>query len=99
MGFEYKIITKLHQKQISEVQQLLEQNHIFDKKYEFDNKLFWDFRKPGNKGKMPNISVAFESDGIYICRHEGGFVWKNLENVKTYMESENVSYEILDYQE
>lgn len=99
MGFEYKIITKLNQKQISEVQQLLEQNNIFDKKYEFDNKLFWDFRKPDNTGKMPNISVAFESDGIYICRHEGGFVWKNLENVKTYMESENVSYEILDYQE
>ncbi len=99
MGFEYKIIAKFTEKEISEIKNVLETSKDFDKKYEFNTKVFWDFRQLDNKGKMPNISVCFEKDGIYVCRYDGGYLWKNLIPLKNYIESKKNKYTILDYQE
>lgn len=99
MGFEYKIIAKLTKKQVSDIQYLLEENKEFDKKYVFDNKTYWDFRQLDNKGKMPNSSICFESDGIYICRYDGSDLWRNLKELKEYINRENIRYTLLDYQE
>ncbi|MCT2407777.1 hypothetical protein NZD88_09530 [Chryseobacterium antibioticum] len=99
MGFEYKITAKFTGKQITEIQYLFENDKTFDKKYEFNNKTFWDFRQPGNNGTMPNISIIFENDGIYICQYSSSYVWKDLDLLKTYIENENIEYEIIDYQD
>ncbi len=99
MGFEYKIIAKLSEKQISEIQNILELKIEFDKKYEFDNKTFYDLRLANNKGKMPNISISLESDGVYICRYEGGHLWKNLKELKEYIDDKHIKYTLLDYQD
>lgn len=99
MGFEYKITAKFTRKQITEIQYLFENDKTFDKKYEFNNTIFWDFRQAGNNGTMPNISIIFENDGLYICQYSSSYMWKDLNPLKTYIENENIVYEIIDYQD
>ncbi len=97
MGFEYKIKAKFTAIQTAEIQYLLENSKMFDKKYEFDKQIFWDFRHPANTGKMPNISIVFEKDGIYICQHISTEVWTDLD-ILNYIQNQQIEYEILDYQ-
>lgn len=99
MGFEYKIIAKFSQEQIAEIQDVVKTIDEFDKKYIFNNKTFWDFRSLDNKGKMPDISICFDNNGIYICRYGGGYLWKNLQELKEYIEHKNIKYTVFDYQE
>lgn len=99
MGFEYKIKTKLTDKQTSEIQDLLESFALFEKKYEYAHQLFWDFRHKENTGKMPNMSIIFEEDGIYICQYGSSYMWTDLNELKSYMEKEHIAYDILDYQD
>ena len=99
MGYEYKLKTKLTDKQTSEIQFLLVDNITFDKKYEFDNKEFWEFRRTENKGKLPNINIVFENDGIYICQWGSSYLWTDLDKLKDYIESNKIEYELIDYQE
>lgn len=99
MGFEYKLKTKLTDKQIIEIQELLENSALFEKKYEYAQQMFWDFRHPENTGKMPNISIIFEEDGIYICQYGSSYVWKDLDELKNYIKDEQITYEFIDYQD
>lgn len=99
MGFEYKLKAKLTDQQTAEIQDLLEKSVLFEKKYEYANQLFWDFRHAENTGKIPNISVIFEKDGIYICQWSSSYVWKDLEELKDYLQKEQIEYDLIDYQE
>jgi len=99
MGFEYKLKTKLTDKQTIEIQGLLVDNKTFDKKYKFDGKEFWDFRRADNNGKMPNINIVFEEDGIYICQYGSSYLWTDIENLKDYIDNEKIEYKIIDYQD
>jgi hypothetical protein len=65
----------------------------------FDNKTFWDFRQLENIGKIPNISLVFEKDEIYVCQYSSTDIWTDLDKLKNYIQNENIKYEILDYQE
>lgn len=97
MGYEYKIIAKFTEKQVAEIQDLLLNSKTFDKQYEFENNIFLDFRRPGNSGKIPNISIIFENDGIYICQYGSSYLWTDLDQLKYYIEEENIEYKIIDY--
>lgn len=99
MGFEYKLKTKLTDKQTAVIQGLLVNSITFDKKYKFDGKEFWDFRRAENNGKMPNINIVFEEDGIYICQYGSSYLWTDIENLKDYIDSEKIEYKIIDYQD
>ena len=99
MGFEYKLRTKLTNKQTNEIQDILVDNITFDKKYKFDNREFWEFRKAENNGKLPNINIVFENDGIYICQYGSSYLWTDLDKLKDYIERNKIEYEIIDYQE
>ncbi len=99
MGYEYKIVTKLTEKQIAEIQDLLVTNIIFDKKYEFNSKMFWDFRQPENNGEMPNISIIFENDGIYVCQYSSSYLWNHLGDLKNYIETQKIKFKLIDYQD
>ncbi len=99
MGFEYKIVTKLTDNQAEDIFTLLELNVFFDKKYPFDNKEFWDFRHPENKGRMPNITLTIEQDGIYICQNSSPYLWSDLDTLKNFIEQENIEHIIIDYSE
>lgn len=97
MGYEYKIMTKLTDRQLSEVQGLLMDNNTFDNKYEFNNEIWWEFRQPANSGKMPNCSVVFQDDGIYICQYLSPYLWESLDNLKDYMENNIVEFTLMSY--
>lgn len=99
MGFEYKLKTKLTDQQTTEIQNLLESSALFEKKYEYAHQLFWDFRHAENLGKIPNISIMFEEDGIYICQWSSSYVWKDLDELKNYIENKQIEYGLIDYQE
>jgi len=97
MGYEYKIIAKFTENQVSEIRDLLVNSKTFEKQYEFENNTFLDFRRPENSGKIPNISIIFENDGIYICQYGSSYLWTDLDQLKDYIENENIEYEIIDY--
>ncbi|WP_250253445.1 hypothetical protein [Chryseobacterium sp. Marseille-Q3244] len=99
MGFEYKLKTKLTDQQTTEIQDLLESSDLFEKKYEYAHQVFRDFRHAENTGEMPNISIIFEEDGIYICQYGSSYVWKDLDELKNYIEKEQIAYKIIDYQD
>ena len=99
MGFEYKLKTILTDKQTNEIQDLLVDSITFDKKYKYDGKEFWDFKRPENNGKMPNINIVFEEDGIYICQYGSSYLWTDIEYLKDYIENEKIEYKIIDYQD
>lgn len=99
MGFEYKLRIELTDKQTNEIQDLFVKSNEFDKKYELNNKVFWDFRKAENKGEIPNISVIFEEDGIYICQYYTSYLWSGLDDLKKYIECIKIECEIIDYQD
>ncbi|NQX43288.1 hypothetical protein SAMN05421820_11651 [Pedobacter steynii] len=99
MGFEYKIKADFTTGQIQEIAGLLERNPYFEKKYSFQGKENRQFRHPENKGQMPNLIVIFEIDGIYICQFAASFLWTGLEVLKSYLDSNGITYIITDYQE
>ncbi|OCA79838.1 hypothetical protein BBH99_05170 [Chryseobacterium contaminans] len=99
MGFEYKLKAKFTDKQTSEIQNLLGNSDLFEKKHEYAHQLFWDFRYAENTGKIPNISIIFEKDGIYICQWGSSYAWTDLDELKNYIENEQIEYELIDYQE
>jgi hypothetical protein len=97
MGFEYKIIVQLTKDQIQDISFLLEKNEYFEKKYYFGENEFWDFRHSANQGKLPNLSIILEQDGIYICQNSASYLWTNLDELKNYIETKIIEYKILDY--
>lgn len=99
MGFEYKIVTKFTESQTKDIFTLLEHTTNFDKKYIFDNKLFWDFRHRENKAKMPDLTLTIEKDGIYICQNSSSYIWTDLDTLKNFIEKENIEHKVIDYSE
>ncbi|MBK8805726.1 MAG: hypothetical protein IPO21_03350 [Bacteroidales bacterium] len=97
MGFEYKIKTTITACQTKDIHVLLEQNVYFERKYHFDNNEFWDFRHPENPGKIPNATIIFEPDGIYICQYGSSFLWTYFDALKNYLDIEKIEFKILDY--
>jgi len=95
MGHEYKIEAKFTQKQRSEIAYVLESNKYFHER----TTKFLEFRHPDNTGKMPNLYVAFEPDGLYVCQNGTPYLWEFLEDLKEYFEKEIVDFEIIDYSE
>ena len=98
MGFEYRIIVKFTRKQLSEIEELLSTQKTFDKKCQLGNSEFMEFKKPDNLGKMPNVSLSFERDGIYVCQHGTDNLWESLDALKAFLKKEELTYKIYDYQ-
>lgn len=99
MGFEYKIEADFTAGQLQEITDLLERNPYFEKKYNFQGKENRQFRHPENKAEMPNLIIIFEIDGIYICQFGTSYLWTWLEVLKSYLDSNEITYIIIDYQE
>jgi hypothetical protein len=99
MGFEYKIKADFTTIHLQEIAELLERNPYFEKKYNFQGKENWQFRHPENKDQMPNLIIIFEIDEIYICQFGTSYLWTWLEALKSYLDSNEITYIITDYQE
>lgn len=96
MGYEFKVKTKLTAKQTLEIQNLLMQNKIFNRKHEYKGTLFWEFRFSDNKGEMPNFCLVFEEDGIYVCEYALCDFWNQLSSVKEYFKNKHIEYSIIE---
>ena len=97
MGFEYKILAKFTDKEITDIYNILEHHKNFDIKYQHQNTEHFEFRNIENQGKISNLFVTFVQDGIYICQNASSNMWTDLEELRTYLNRENIEYEILDY--
>lgn len=97
MGFEYKLKVKLTSKQTAEIQNLLIENIAFKKKYNLEGKVCLDFKKSENYSEIPNITIMFEEDGIYICQYNSVNLWTDINLLKDYMEGNKINYEIMEY--
>lgn len=97
MGFEYEIKLNLTKLQKDEIEIMIKNNFLFYKSYIFDNKEFFEFRNELNKGKLPDFIIIFEIDGIYICKFNTSYLWKDIDYLKEYLIKEQISFEIIDY--
>ena len=88
MGIEYKL--SFSSSDIQKIQRLLTLISSFS---QFDpNAEIYEFRRSDNLGKMPNVFVKIESDGLYLCNNGGGE--KLLEDLVQKIESEFGSCEL-----
>lgn len=90
MGFEYRVLTTLSNQQYQEIENILEQHALFDKKYSLEHVQYWDFRHRENKHGMPDFTIAFEDNGLYICKHTNPNLWHDLTELKDYFASNNI---------
>ena len=97
MGFEYKIIAKFTDTQIKDIADVLLQDNHFDKKQNAGGKEFWEFRRPENQGQLPDLTIAFEIDGLYVCQYGSTYLWTDLDKLKDYLATEDIEHKILDY--
>ncbi len=97
MGFEYKIKLNLTKLQKDEIEIMIKNNFLFYESYIFDNKESFEFRHELNKGKLPNFIIIFEVDGIYICKFDTSCLWKDIDYLKEYLVKENISFQVIDY--
>lgn len=99
MGYEYKIKAKFTEEQKCDILTLLKTHKDFDKEYTFAGKHFIDLRCADNRGKMPNLFISFEENGLYLCQNGSSYLWTDLESLKSYLEALKIEYEIHDYSE
>lgn len=98
MGYEYKIIVDLTPNQSLKLQNLILKQPLFSRKPYKEND-FIEFRSSDNNNSdwMPNLYLLFETDGIYICNNSIAPIWHDLQLIKDYLESHDLSYRIIDY--
>ncbi|WP_157541453.1 hypothetical protein [Hymenobacter aerophilus] len=99
MGFEYKISTFCTAEQLSNIRNFLQKHKYFDRNRLAYDKEFTEFRTAENTGVMPNLSIITEDDGIYICQHGSSYMWQDIEELKLYLQEEQIQYTIIDYQD
>ena len=97
MGYEYRILVELSEKQSLKVQQILLQQIGFYRKPYLEYE-YIEFRSPENSDPkyMPNLRLLFEIDGIYILNNSNLNHWYGIESIKLFMSHEQLSFKILD---
>ena len=99
MGFEFKVISNLTANEINDIHLLLDNNELLEKKYEFENKLFWDLKNYESKSDMPDTTITIEQNGIYICQYLSSYLWTNVDNLKNYFEKEVKEFKVDKYED
>jgi hypothetical protein len=97
MGAEYKIEIILNSRFLDEVTKLIKSKELFEKTVVFNGKEHFEFRNSDNKGRVPNFTLIFEENGIYICKHDCSSLWENLVELKSYLDFHLPAYSIIDF--
>jgi hypothetical protein len=90
MGFEYKIVASLTSKQQDEIKNLLQHHPLFDKKYLIGHVEYWDFRHFSNCEGIPDFTITFEDEGIYICKYAHSDLWTDLADLQRYLAANKI---------
>ena len=98
MGFEYKIIVDLTPQQSLDLQGILLRQIGFSRKPYLEND-YIEFRHQNNLNPkyMPNLTLLFETDGIYVCNYSITPIWDDLQIIKNYLKKNHFTYRIFDY--
>ena len=99
MGHEYKLLMQPTLAQHKALVTLLESHSFFHRRYHYAGQEIREFRHPDNHGKMPNLCVIFEPDGLYICQNGAPYPWQHLGALKSYLAQVAIAYSVLDYNE
>ncbi len=97
MGKEFKIQTKLNDELINSIKKLVLENTLFDKKVFFENEEQFEFRAQNQNGIMPSFTLTIQADGIYICKHDSSEIWKGLDELKSFLDTEIKVYKLINY--
>lgn len=98
MGFEYKILVDLTPQQALDLQGILLRQIGFSRKPYKEND-FIEFRHPENDNPnwMPNLTLLFETDGLYVCNYSITPIWEDLHTIKNYLEQHHLTFHIHAY--
>ena len=95
MVFEYKLVVTLSEIQQQELITIIESHPLFHSHYEDYGSKSWEYRTLTNDDFTPDTSITLEKDGLYICQYQSDHVWNYLEAIKSYLETHNLSYDII----
>jgi hypothetical protein len=97
MGYEYKIFTEISDTHKRNIEQILKHNILFAGILKYGEIITLEFRKSENKKGMPTFLIEFENDGIYICKNDFAEPWKDIGELKEYLELNDINFSVLDY--
>jgi hypothetical protein len=100
MGCEFKILTRLSDQQKKDIENIFNHHRFNLKKHRFNGDELWDFIDlETNPGEMPNFTIIFQSDGLYILKNDIGNVWNDLNELKDYFQNNKIDILVKDYEE
>lgn len=98
MGCEYNIKAVLSAADRKAITDLLENHPHFNRKINTRDNFIYEFQDMNsNTGPMPDVSLIFESDGIYCCRYDGAPPLKSFEILHSYLEKSGIGFQIISY--
>lgn len=98
MGNEYKIKAVLSAADREAITGMLEKHQHFNRKINTGDNFIYEFQDmDSNTGPMPDVSLIFETDGIYCCRYNGAPPLKSFEMLLAYLEKSGIGFQIVSY--
>lgn len=92
---EYKLLLQLTASQRVAIVNIIEQHPLFYSTYnDFGNEAF-ELRHIENTNFLPDTSITIESDGLYICQNNHKDIWHNIEQIKSYITTQKLEFDIL----
>ena len=100
MGYEFKIVTRLSDFQKNEIENIFINHRFYFNKHRFNDEDIWDFKDlDTNPGEMPNFTIIFENDGLYVLKNDTDNIWKDLDELNDYFQNNRIDIMVKDYEE
>jgi len=89
MGFEYLIKVRLTYNEKSAIMDLLKQKPSFTGTNTIDSLEYLNFRVESSDPEWADINIAFNEEGIYVCKSLSPELWLNLQDLHMFLKSLN----------
>ncbi len=99
MGFDYKILCKLNQQNIHEIEHTLIIEHAGFSRQHYDDYKYIEYRSNENQDPkyMPDLTLSFDPEGINLCKNSMQPIWVGIQMIQDYLTKHQIDYQILDY--
>lgn len=92
---EYKLLILLTASQRVAIIKIIEQHPLLYSTYnDFGNEAF-ELRHVDNTDFLPDTSITIEPDGLYICQNSHKDIWHNIEQIKSFITTQALEFDIL----
>jgi len=96
MGYEFKILVELSERERGRIALLLRRKEHFRGEVDLEHVHFFEFSTRVQMTRMPDTSLSFEADGIYVCQYSGSDVWHGLDDLKDELTELGKKIEVLE---